>query len=88
MKVKYLGSKVGGLGVLLPIGVRSRSAVRGSVQINGEAELKDEDAKALVKLAPNEFALVGSKGEAVPQQDPIGEVLPEPKKRGRKPKAE
>jgi|GEM_PF-5000459 len=58
MKVKYIGPKMSGMYVQLPIGVRSRSAITGNVLLNKEHEFSDGDAMKLVALDPRNFELV------------------------------
>lgn len=65
MKVKYKGPKLSGMNVLLPIGVRRRSSITGSVLLNPVAEFTEEQALALVKLDPHNFELVEEAKEEI-----------------------
>lgn len=76
-KVKYIGHKACGVPVQYPIGCKNKTAFTHVVVVNPVAEFSDEDADAIVKLDPRNFALV---------EEEITEEAP--KKRGPKKKVE
>jgi len=52
-KVQYIGQKLKGITVQLPIGCQSRSAFKGSIFFAPFADMQDADADALVSIDPN-----------------------------------
>lgn len=77
MKVGYKGPKLGGMGILLPVGVRNMSAVKGQLLITKQGtEMSDEDARTLVKIDPHNFELV-VEAPAVPKESaPVAKPAP------------
>lgn len=70
VKVKYLGSKKGGMHVSFPIGEKSPSAVKEVKVANPFLEMSREDAEKLVSFnKPDEapaFAIVGEESAPEP----------------------
>lgn len=66
MKVRYLGNKKFGMGVLLPVGVRNLSSVKGKLLFTEKdpvKEMDDKSAFALVSLNPTNFEIVAEEVE-------------------------
>lgn len=56
--VKYRGNKKGGMRITLPIGVKKKTAVKGTLTANPLVQMEESEARKLVELDPYNFEVI------------------------------